>query len=189
MDLCQNMNKIELLEKIVAEEPVESGLTEKFNAEISFGEKELISLLFYLGYLTIKENEFGVLKFVTPNEVIRTIYSNYFLEYIKRKAGIKDERIILDPGVGFGKTYEMNLETMNHLELFQHLGFPVLLGTSRKSMIGLALDLPVDQRVEGTIATSVIGVMKGCVFVRVHDVKENKRAVLMTEAILGRNIK
>ena len=88
MDLCQNMNKIELLEKIVAEEPVESELTEKFNAEISFGEKELISLLFYLGYLTIKENEFGVLKFTTPNEVIRTIYSNYFLEYIKRKAQI-----------------------------------------------------------------------------------------------------
>ena len=91
MNLCQNMNKIELLEKIVAEEPVESELTEKFNAEISFGEKELISLLFYLGYLTIKENEFGVLKFTTPNEVIRTIYSNYFLEYIKRKAGINEE--------------------------------------------------------------------------------------------------
>ena len=91
MDLCQNMNKIELLEKIVAEEPVESKLTEKFNAEISFGEKELISLLFYLGYLTIKENEFGVLKFIIPNEAIRTIYSNYFLEYIKRKAGINAE--------------------------------------------------------------------------------------------------
>ena len=82
------MNKIELLEKIVAEEPVESELTEKFNAEISFGEKELISLLFYLGYLTIKENEFGTLKFVTPNEVIRKVYSDYFLEYIKRKAQI-----------------------------------------------------------------------------------------------------
>ena len=127
-----------------------------------------------------------------------TEYNNFIVDMlaetqecvnIARKAGIKDERIILDPGVGFGKTYEMNLETMNHLELFQHLGFPVLLGTSRKSMIGLALDLPVDQRVEGTIATSVIGVMKGCAFVRVHDVKENKRAVLMTEAILGRNIK
>ena len=102
---------------------------------------------------------------------------------IARRAGISDEKIILDPGIGFGKTYEMNLEAMNHLELFQHLGFPVLLGTSRKSMIGLALDLPVDQRVEGTIATSVIGVMKGCAFVRVHDVKENKRAVQMTEAI------
>ena len=107
---------------------------------------------------------------------------------IARKVGIKDERIILDPGVGFGKTYEMNLETMDHLELFQHLGFPVLLGTSRKSMIGLTLDLPVGQRVEGTIATSVIGVMKGCAFVRVHDVKENKRAVQMTEAILGRHM-
>ena len=89
MNLCQNMNKIELLEKIVAEEPVESELTEKFNAEISFVEKELLSLLFYLGYLTIEQNEFGMSKFVTPNEVVRTIYSQYFLEYIKRKAGIQ----------------------------------------------------------------------------------------------------
>ena len=89
MNLCQNMNKIELLEEIVAEEPVESELTEKFNAEISFGEKELVSLLFYLGYLTIEQNEFGMSKFVTPNEVVRTIYSQYFLEYIKRKAGIQ----------------------------------------------------------------------------------------------------
>ena len=91
MDLCQNMNKIELLEKIVAEEPVESELTDKFNAEISFGEKELVSLLFYLGYLTIKENEFGTLKFASPNEVIRKVYSDYFLEYIKRKAGMNEE--------------------------------------------------------------------------------------------------
>ena len=85
-----------------------------------------------------------------------------------------------------GKTFEMNLEAMNHLELFQNLGFPVLLGTSRKSMIGLALELPVDQRVEEPLATSVIGVMKGWSFVRVHDVKENKRVIQMTEAILGR---
>ena len=91
MNLCQNMNKIELLEKIVAEEPVESELTEKFNAEISFGEKELVSLLFYLRYLTIEQNEFGMSKFVTPNEVVRTIYSQYFVEYIKRKAGIQGE--------------------------------------------------------------------------------------------------
>ena len=125
-----------------------------------------------------------------------TEYNNFLVDMlsetqecvnIARKAGIKDENIILDPGVGFGKTYEMNLETMNHLELFQHLGFPVLLGTSRKSMIGLTLDLPVDQRVEGTLATPVIGVMKGCAFVRVHDVKENRRVIQMTEAILGRN--
>ena len=105
---------------------------------------------------------------------------------IAKRAGIADDKIILDPGVGFGKTYEMNLMTMDNLELFQKLGYPVLLGTSRKSMIGLALDLPVDQRVEGTLATSVIGVMKGCAFVRVHDIKENKRVIQMTEAILGR---
>lgn len=108
-----------------------------------------------------------------------TEYNNFLIDMLSetqecvnlaRKAGIKDEKIILDPGVGFGKTFEMNLETMNHLELFKDLGFPVLLGTSRKSMIGLALDLPVDQRVEGTLATSVIGVIKGCSFVRVHGV-------------------
>ena len=92
-----------------------------------------------------------------------TEYNNFLIDMLSetqecvnlaRKAGIKDEKIILDPGVGFGKTFEMNLETMNHLELFKDLGFPVLLGTSRKSMIGLALDLPVDQRVEGTLATN-----------------------------------
>ena len=91
MDLCQNMNKIDILEKIVSGEPIESELTEKFNAEIEFGEKELISLLYYLGYLTIKENEFGVLKFGSPNDVIKKIYSEYFLEYIKRRAGIHEE--------------------------------------------------------------------------------------------------
>ena len=91
MDLCQNMNKIELLEKIVAGELVESELTEKFNAEINFGEKELISLLFYLGYLTIKEIDFGVLEFGSPNEVIRKIYSDYFLEYIKRRSELTNE--------------------------------------------------------------------------------------------------
>ena len=88
MDLCQNMNKIELLEKIVAEEPVESELTEKFNAEISFGEKELISLLFYLGYLTIVRVGFSKCSFKIPNDVIRKIYSDYFIEYMSRKAQI-----------------------------------------------------------------------------------------------------
>ena len=107
---------------------------------------------------------------------------------IARRAGISDEKIILDPGVGFGKTYEMNLEIIQKLEIMHEFKLPTLLGTSRKSVIGLTLDLPADERVEGTIATSVIGVMKGCAFVRVHDVKENKRAVQMTEAILGRHM-
>lgn len=104
---------------------------------------------------------------------------------IAHRAGVADDRIILDPGVGFGKDLNMNLQITNNLELLSILGYPVLLGTSRKSMIGLTLDVPVGERMEGTVATSVIGVMKGCSFVRVHDVKENKRAVQMTEAILN----
>lgn len=103
---------------------------------------------------------------------------------IAQRAGIRKDKIILDPGVGFAKTYENNLEVIHKLDLVKNLGFPVLLGTSRKSVIGLTLDLPAEERVEGTIATSVIGVMKGASFLRVHDVKENRRAVLMTESIL-----
>jgi len=104
---------------------------------------------------------------------------------IAEKAGIADDKIILDPGVGFAKSYEQNLQIINNLESLHVFGYPLLLGTSRKSVIGLTLDLPVEQRVEGTIATSVLAVMKKCVFVRVHDVKENVRAIRMTEAILN----
>lgn len=99
--------------------------------------------------------------------------------------GVKPENMIVDPGIGFGKTLNDNLLVMNNLELLQQLKCPVLLGTSRKSMIGLTLELPVGDRTEGTVATSVIGVMKGCAFIRVHDVKENCRAVRMTRAILN----
>lgn len=122
-----------------------------------------------------------------------TDYGNYRNEVLQdlrvslsiaEKYGIKKEKIMLDPGVGFGKTLEQNLIIMNHLEDIVDLGYPVLLGTSRKSMIGLTLDLPVDEREEGTIATSVIGALKGCEFVRVHDVKKNVRALQMTDAIL-----
>ena len=102
---------------------------------------------------------------------------------IAQNAGIPYEKICLDPGVGFGKTYEHNLEIINRLDVLHTFGLPILLGTSRKSVIGLTLDLPSDQRVEGTLATTVIGVMKGAAFVRVHDVKENVRAIRMTEAI------
>lgn len=103
---------------------------------------------------------------------------------IAERAGIARNRIILDPGVGFAKTYEQNLEVIRRLEELQRLGCPLLLGCSRKSVVGLTLDLPVEERLEGTLATTVIAVMKGCVFVRVHDVKENVRAVRMTEAVL-----
>ncbi len=104
---------------------------------------------------------------------------------IAETAGVPKEKIMIDPGIGFGKTYEHNLEVMADLQMLGEMGYPVLLGTSRKSMIGLTLDLPADQRLEGTIATTVIGMMKGCRFFRVHDVKENMLALKMTEAILN----
>lgn len=105
---------------------------------------------------------------------------------IAEAAGVPREKIMVDPGVGFAKTYEQNLLCIRELERFHALGLPVLLGTSRKSVIGLTLDLPADQRVEGTLATTVMAVLQGCAYVRVHDVKENRRAIAMTEAILGR---
>jgi dihydropteroate synthase len=123
------------------------------------------------------------------------VYQDFLIDFmedmgdcirIAKASGIGDEKIILDPGVGFGKTYELNLEILRHVGRMQDLGYPVLLGTSRKSVIGLTLDLPSDQREEGTLATTVYGMMNGCSFVRVHDVKANRRAIQMTEAIMGR---
>lgn len=102
---------------------------------------------------------------------------------IAEAAGIRPDKIILDPGIGFGKTYEQNLEIIYCLDRLHALGYPVLLGASRKSVIGLSLDLPVSERLEGTLVTTVMAVMKGCAFVRVHDVKENVRAIRMAEAI------
>lgn len=121
-------------------------------------------------------------------------YDNFFEEVLEdlreslliaKEAGIAEDKIVIDPGVGFAKTYEMNLECTNRLEEFVSLGFPVLLGTSRKSVIGLTLDLPVTEREEGTLATTVMAVMKGCHFVRVHNVKSNARAIKMTQAVLN----
>ena len=105
---------------------------------------------------------------------------------LAKAAGIPDDRILLDGGVGFAKSREQNLEIIRRGSEIAALGYPVLLGTSRKSVIGLTLDVPVDQRLEGTLATTVVAVMTGCQFVRVHDVLANRRAVDMTEAILGK---
>lgn len=99
-------------------------------------------------------------------------------------SGIPKEKIIVDPGIGFGKTYEQNLCIIHNVDDLHDLGCPILIGTSRKSVIGLTLDLPIFERVEGTIATTVVACMKGVSFVRVHDVKENVRAIRMTEAII-----
>lgn len=103
---------------------------------------------------------------------------------IAEKAGIEKNQIILDPGVGFAKTYEQNLEVIRRMGELKKLGCPILLGTSRKSVIGLTLDLPVQERLEGTLVTTVMAVEQGCAFVRVHDVLENARAIQMAEAIL-----
>lgn len=103
---------------------------------------------------------------------------------IAKSAGIEDDKIILDPGVGFAKSYENNLVAIREVGRLHELGYPILLGTSRKSVVGLTLDTTKDERVEGTMVTTVYGVQQGCAFVRVHDVKENMRAIRMTQAIM-----
>jgi len=122
-----------------------------------------------------------------------SVYEN-LLEDVKRellvsvelakKAGIEEGHIILDPGIGFGKTREHNLELINRLDEVRALGYPVLLGPSRKSFIGFTLDLPADQRVEGTAATIAVGITRGADIIRVHDVKEMARVAKMTDAIV-----
>ncbi len=104
--------------------------------------------------------------------------------YLAKQDGIADDKIILDPGVGFGKTYENNLTAIKCLDAIRKYGYPILLGTSRKSVIGLTLDVPVTDRVIGTAVTTVFGVQQHCAFVRVHDVKENMQAIRMTRAIM-----
>ncbi len=103
---------------------------------------------------------------------------------IAKCAGVKEENIVLDPGIGFAKTFEDNLTVLNSLEHFSSLGYPVLLGTSRKSFIGRVLDLPAEERLEGTGATVCLGIQKGCQIVRVHDVKEISRMAKMMDAML-----
>ncbi|QCR34345.1 dihydropteroate synthase [Lysinibacillus sp. SGAir0095] len=122
-------------------------------------------------------------------------YDNYFTDYmddlkksiaIVKEAGVPEEHIILDPGIGFVKNLQQSIETMQQLEELTAIGFPVLLATSRKRMIGTILNLPLEERVEGTAATCAYGVMKGCNIVRVHDVKEVARTVKMIDALMGK---
>ncbi len=122
-------------------------------------------------------------------------YEN-LLEDIKRElmesvrlahlAGVTDDRIILDPGIGFGKTVEQNLELLNRLDEIRGLGYPVLLGPSRKSFIGYTLNLPPNERLEGTAATVAVGITRGADLVRVHDVESMLRVARMTDAIVRR---
>jgi dihydropteroate synthase len=114
------------------------------------------------------------------------VIKNKLMESVSlaREAGIPDANIILDPGIGFGKTVEQNLILINHLDAIVQLGFPVLLGTSRKSFIGYTLNLPSDSRLEGSLAANAIGILRGASILRVHDVLETVRMAKMVDAIL-----
>lgn len=103
---------------------------------------------------------------------------------IAKQAGMRDEQIIVDPGIGFAKSHEENLRVMNHLQDIVALGYPVLLGVSRKRVIRHTLQLPSDEKAYGTAAATAVGIAKGCRIVRVHDVEEIKRTVLMSDAIV-----
>tara|TARA_B100002049_G_scaffold11706_1_gene8309 strand:+ start:149 stop:988 length:840 start_codon:yes stop_codon:yes gene_type:complete len=113
--------------------------------------------------------------------------TEYFEERKKfaRAKGILDQQIILDPGIGFGKRLQDNFQLLRELKKIVDMGFPVLIGPSKKSFIGLTLDLPIDQRLEGTAAAVTTGILKGARIVRVHDVKEMKRVALITDSIRG----
>lgn len=107
---------------------------------------------------------------------------------LAKDAGVAEEHIWLDPGIGFGKTTEQNIWMMQHLSDLAEMGYPVLLGTSKKSMIGNVLDLPVSERLEGTAATVSYGVMNGCHIMRVHDVKGIVRTVKMMDVLTGKQV-
>lgn len=149
-----------------------------------WGEKDMATLV----------AETGVAACVMHNRD-NTDYDNYVEDVladlrksidIAHKAGVKDSQIVLDPGVGFGKDYEQNLIIIQQVDRLKELGYPVLLGTSRKSVIGLTLDVDKDDRMAGTVATTVMGYERGCSIFRVHDVKENYQALMMTKAIMGK---
>lgn len=116
-------------------------------------------------------------------DVLQDLFESIMLV---KDAGVKDENIILDPGIGFAKDLKLNLEMMRNLDKLVSLGYPILLATSRKSMIGHVLDLPPSERMEGTAATICHGIQQGCQMVRVHDVKEMARTAKMMDALLGK---
>ncbi|QGG48753.1 dihydropteroate synthase [Heliorestis convoluta] len=137
---------------------------------------------------------YGVPLILMHNQ-IETNYKDLMAEIIKAleeaiewalQAQVPEEALVVDPGIGFGKTYEQNLEVMARLSEFRVLGKPILLGTSRKSLIGNTLHLPVTERLEGTLATSVYGIMSGADILRVHDIQAHVRAAKMTDALVRR---
>ena len=120
----------------------------------------------------------------TPGDVIENMKKFFRCSLqIAAQAGVTDDRLVLDPGIGFGKTHRQNLEILARLAELKSLGFPLLLGASRKSTIGNVLGLPPEDRLEGTLATTVLAVWQGVEFIRVHDVRANVRAAKMAAAL------
>jgi dihydropteroate synthase len=123
-----------------------------------------------------------------------TYYKDDIIEEMKRffkksiqialDAGISRDKIVLDPGIGFGKTAEQNIVVIRRLDEFKELGYPILLGTSRKSTLGKILGTPPKERLEGTLATTAIGIMQGADIIRVHDIEENLKVVKVTDVIV-----
>ena len=111
-------------------------------------------------------------------------YLNARIDFVLSK-GIDRKKIIIDPGIGFGKSVENNFEIINNLNQFADLGYPVLLGASRKSFIGITLDVPEDDRVEGSLAANIIGLQKGVSVFRVHDVDQTRKALTIAKKIFN----
>ena len=147
-----------------------------------YGERDMADLVAKTGVAACVMHNKNV---ITYNDFVNDVV-NELKESVEiaHKAGVKDSQIVLDPGVGFAKDYEQNLLIIKHVDKLLELGYPVLLGTSRKSVIGLTLDVDKNDRMAGKGATTVMGLERGCRIFRVHDVKENYQAMKMAEKIL-----
>ena len=147
-----------------------------------YGERDMADLVAKTGVAACVMHNKNV---ITYNDFVNDVV-NELKESVEiaHKAGVKDSQIVLDPGVGFAKDYEQNLLIIKHVDKLLELGYPVLLGTSRKSVIGLTLDVDKNDRMAGTVATTVMGLERGFRIFRVNDVKENYQAMMMAEKIL-----
>ena len=154
--------------------PVIEAIKKNFDIAVSLDTKTGVAACVMHNKNVITYNDF-------VNDVVNELKESV---EIAHKAGVKDSQIVLDPGVGFAKDYEQNLLIIKHVDKLLELGYPVLLGTSRKSVIGLTLDVDKNDRMAGTVATTVMGLERGCRIFRVHDVKENYQAMMMAEKIL-----
>ena len=175
----------------VAEKAIEAGASIINDISAFSMDKQLLDVVksSYCGYVLMHMKGTPENMQVNPfyEDVVSEIYQflSDKLEWMEKK-GIDKERVVVDPGIGFGKRLVDNLVIIKNLEKFKELKRPVLLGTSRKSFIGKALnDIPPEERLEGSIASVVIGYIKGATIFRVHDVKETRRALTITEAILS----